>query len=126
MVLDHIGIVNKSEEEALRFYRDILGLDKIKDSVSTADLSEQLFSISRDIKMVVFGKGSVKVEVFIFPGFSHPSPNIPHLGIQVKDFEQLLERAKQAGVKVITGKRGDKTVYFIQDFSENLIELKPG
>jgi catechol 2,3-dioxygenase-like lactoylglutathione lyase family enzyme len=124
MVFDHIGIVNKSEEEALRFYHDILGLEKIKDSVSTADLSEQLFSISRDIKMVVFSKGSVKVEVFILPGFSHPSPNIPHLGLQIENLDQLLERAKQAGARVITGKRGGKTVYFIQDFSGNLIEVK--
>lgn len=125
MVLDHIGIVNKSEEEALRFYHDILGLDKIKDSASTAELSEQLFSLPRDIKMVVFGKGSVKVEVFILPGFIHPSPNIPHLGLQVENLGQLLERAKQAGARVITGKRGDKTVYFLQDFSGNLIEIKP-
>ncbi len=124
MVLDHIGIVNKSEEDALLFYHDILGLDKIKDSVSTADLSEQLFSVSKDIKMVVFGKGGLKVEVFILPGFIHPSPNIPHLGLQVKNLEQLLERAKQAGARVIIGKRSDKTVYFIQDFSGNLIEVK--
>ncbi len=125
MVLDHIGIVNKSEEDALRFYRDILGLDKIKDSVSTADLSEQLFLISKDIKMIVFGKGRVKVEIFILPEFIHPSPNIPHLGLQVKDIQELLERVEQAGARVITGKRSDKTVYFIQDFSGNLIEVKP-
>jgi catechol 2,3-dioxygenase-like lactoylglutathione lyase family enzyme len=124
MVLDHIGIINKSEEEAVRFYQDILGLEKIKDSVSIADLSEQLFSVSKDIKMVVFGKGSVKVEVFILPEFTHPSPNIPHLGIQVENLQELLDRAKQAGARVITGKRGDKTVYFLQDFSGNLIEVK--
>ncbi len=125
MVLDHIGIVNKSEEDALRFYRDILGLDKIKDSVSTADLSEQLFLISKDIKMIVFGKGRVKVEIFILPEFIHPSPNIPHLGIQVENLEGLLERARQLGARVIKGQRGDKTVYFLQDFSGNLIEVKP-
>ncbi|MEK6691940.1 MAG: VOC family protein [Nitrospirota bacterium] len=124
MVFDHIGIVNKSEEEALLFYRDILGLEKIKDSVSTADLSEQLFSISKDIKMIVFGKGSLKIEVFILPEFIHPSPNIPHLGLQIENLDQLLEKAKQSGVKVITGRRGDKVVYFIQDFSGNLIEVK--
>ena len=125
MIFDHIGIVNKREEEALRFYRDILCLDKIKDSVSTADLSEQLFSISEDIKMVVFGKGNVKVEIFILPEFIHPSPNIPHFGIQVENLEELLESAKQAGARVITGRRDDKTVCFIQDFSGNLIEVKP-
>jgi catechol 2,3-dioxygenase-like lactoylglutathione lyase family enzyme len=124
MIFDHIGIVNKSEEEALRFYCDILGLEKIKDSVSTVDLSEQLFSLSRDIKMVVVGKGSIKIEIFILPEFSNPSPNIPHLGIQVENLEELLERAKQAGARVITGRRDDKVVYFIQDFSENLIEVK--
>jgi len=124
MVFDHIGIVNKSEEEALRFYQDILGLEKIKDSVSTADLSEQLFSVSRDIKMVVFGKGSVRVEVFILPGFILPSPSVPHFGLQVENLEEILKRAKQAEAKIITGKRSDKTVYFIQDFSGNLIEVK--
>jgi len=124
MVLDHVGIVNEDEGSAVRFYRDLLGLGKIKESSVSPELAQKLFFINKEIKMLVYGKENLKVEIFIIPGFSPPSPSVPHFCIQMPDLPGFLERAKGEGVRVITADRGGRTVYFVEDFSGNRIELK--
>jgi catechol 2,3-dioxygenase-like lactoylglutathione lyase family enzyme len=124
MVFDHVGIINKDEGSANRFYSDLLGLKKIKESSVSPELAEQLFSFKKEIKMLVYGKEDLKVEVFIIPGFTLPSPAVPHFCLFVPDRPGLLEKAKGEGIKVITGERGGYTVYFVEDFSGNRIELK--
>jgi catechol 2,3-dioxygenase-like lactoylglutathione lyase family enzyme len=124
MLLDHVGIVNRDEGDALRFYRDLLGLGKIKESSVSPELAEKLFSFSGEIKMLVYGKENLKVEIFIIPGFTPPSPAIPHFCNQLPDLPAFLERAKGEGVRVIAAERGGRTVYFAEDFSGNRIELK--
>lgn len=124
MVLDHVGISNKDEDSAVRFYRDLLGLEKIKDSAVEPDLSRKLFSVDRRIKMLVYGNNELKIEIFIVPGFAAPSPPIPHFCLKVNDFNGFLKKAKQCGVNVIAAERGGRTVFFVEDFSGNRIEIK--
>ena len=125
MFLDHVGIMNEDEDSAVRFYRDILGLEKIKDSSVSAELARQLFAIDREMKMLVYGKENLVVEIFIMPGFCRPAPSVPHFCLQVPDLVELLENAKKEGVRVISAERGGRTVHFVEDFSGNRIELKP-
>lgn len=124
MVLDHVGIINADEDGAVRFYDGILGLEKIKESSVSRELARQLFGLDREIRMLVFGNEDLKVEIFIVPGFSLPSPSVPHFCLQVPDLGALLEKAKREGVKVISAERGGGTVHFVEDFSGNRIELK--
>lgn len=124
MLLDHVGIINKDEDSAVRFYRDLVGLEKIKDSAVERELALKLFSVDEKIKMLVYGKEGLKVEIFIVPGFEALFPPIPHFCIQVNDLQGFLTMAEQAGVKVISAERGGRTVYFIEDFSGNRIEIK--
>jgi catechol 2,3-dioxygenase-like lactoylglutathione lyase family enzyme len=124
MLLDHVGIVNRDADEAVRFYHDLLGLDTIKESSVLPELAGNLFSVGREIKMLVYGKENLKVEVFILPGFTPPSPAVPHFCIQVPDLHAFVEKVKGAGAKVIAAERGGRTVYFIEDFSGNRIEVK--
>lgn len=125
MHLNHVGIANKTEDEAVRFYKDFLGLERMRDFVVSPALSHQLFSIPGEIKVVVFGKDNMKVEVFILPEFVLPSPNILHFCLYLDNFQEIVESAGRAGVKVISGMHNEKKVYFIEDFSGNLIEIKP-
>jgi len=125
LLIDHIGIVNKQEDEAVEFYQNLLGLEKIKESSVPPELSRQLFSLFQEIRMLVFVRGNLKIEVFLIPGFTPSSPNISHFCLQILHFPELVERLKQAGTKVITGQHGGKTVYFAEDFSGNRIEIKP-
>ncbi|MDR4504603.1 MAG: VOC family protein [Candidatus Scalindua sp.] len=123
MQLNHIGIINRSEEEALRFYQDFLGLEKIKETLLSPELSEQLFSLYQEIKVLVFEKSGMKIEVFI-ADFQLGHPNFTHFGIMVEDLPVITEKAKRSDVDVIIGKQKEKTVYFLKDFSGNLIEIK--
>lgn len=123
--MDHIGIINKQEDEAVEFYQNLLGLEKIRESSVPAELSHQLFNLFQEIRMLVFVRGNLKIEVFLVPDFTLPSPNILHFCLQIPHFPELLERLKQAGAKVIMGQHGSKIVYFTEDFSGNRIEIKP-
>ncbi|GJQ60866.1 MAG: VOC family protein [Candidatus Scalindua sp. AMX11] len=123
MQLNHTGIINRSEEEALRFYQDFLGLEKTKESVLSPELSEQLFSLYEEIKVLVFEKAGMKIEVFI-SDFQLGHPNFTHFGIMLEDLPEITEKAKRSDVDVIVGKHKEKVVYFLKDFSGNLIEIK--
>ena len=123
MELNHIGITNKSEEQALQFYRDFLGLEKTKEILLPPELSEQLFSLSQEIKVLVFERPGIKVEVFI-SDFQHANPNFTHFGLMLDNFSEVTEKAQRSHVDLIIGKHKDKTVYFLKDFSGNLIEIK--
>ena len=125
LLVDHIGIINRQEEEAVEFYQNLLGLEKIRESFVPPELSRKLFNLFQEIRMLVFVRGNLKIEVFVIPGFTPLSPNISHFCLQILHFPELLERLKQAGAKVITGQHGGKTVYFTEDFSGNRIEIKP-
>ncbi|MDP6923616.1 MAG: VOC family protein [Candidatus Scalindua sp.] len=123
MQLNHVGIINKSEEQALKFYVDFLGLEKTKESFLAPELSDQLFSVSKELKILVVENEGLKIEVFI-SDFQPENPNFTHFAVMVDSLSELTERAKQFDAEVIIGKHKDKTVYFLKDFSGNLIEVK--
>ena len=124
MKLNHVGIANESEENALRFYHGLLGFEKTREFVVSPELSEQLFSVSKEIKVLVFERDSVKIEVFICPECKQHFPDYRHTGLLIDDFQALREKASETGV-FIEGKTSEKTVYFLRDFSGNMIEIKP-
>lgn len=125
MVLNHIGIVNETEDQAIRFYSGFLGLKKTREFILPLELAEQLFNYPREIKMMVFENNGIKVEAFICPDCSKcPSPDVRHVGLFVDDLAVFLEKARQAGVEHIVGKTESKTVHFIKDFFGNMIEVK--
>lgn len=123
MELNHVGITNKNEEQAIRFYQDFLGLEKTREILLPPELSEQLFSLSREIKALVFEKPGLKVEVFI-SDFQHANPNFTHFGLILDNFAEITEKAQRSHVELVLGKHKEKTVYFLKDFSGNLIEIK--
>ncbi len=123
-VLNHIGTVNESEEKAVRFYAGLLGLERTREFAVDAGLSKQLFSVSREIKVLVFEGQGTKIEVFICPDCLPPSPDLRHIGFLVEDLAGILDKARRAGAEVVEGRSGEKIVHFLKDFSGNLIEVK--
>ncbi len=120
MQLNHVGVINKSEEHALKFYNEFLGLEKTKEMLLAQELSEQL---SEEIKVMVFENEGFKIEIFI-SDFQPENPNFTHFAITVDSLPEITEKAKRFNADVIIGKYKDKTVYFLKDFSGNLIEVK--
>ena len=104
MILNHAGVINKSEEDAAGFYRDFLGFELTRDYTVPSELSEQIFGISEEIKVLVFEGHGIKVEVFISAAFIPASPDYMHIGFLIDNLSDVLERAGQAGVEVITGR----------------------
>ena len=72
LLVDHIGIINRQEEEAVEFYQNLLGLEKIRESFVPPELSRKLFNLFQEIRMLVFVRGNLKIEVFVIPGFTPP------------------------------------------------------
>jgi methylmalonyl-CoA/ethylmalonyl-CoA epimerase len=123
--IDHIGIVNISEEDAVRFYHEFLGFEKTRDFVVGQELSMQLFSHPQEIKVLIFEKDGVNIEVFILEDYIPPSPAIGHACLRIDRFSEIIENSKTSGVTVIRGSHKGKTVHFLKDFSDNMIEIKP-
>ncbi|GAX61930.1 lactoylglutathione lyase and related lyases [Candidatus Scalindua japonica] len=123
MELNHVGIINKNEEQALKFYVDFLGLKKTREILLPSELSQQLFSVDKEIKVLVVEGEGIKIEVFV-SDFQPENPNFTHFAIMVDSLSNLTGKAKQFDANVIIGKYKDKTVYFLKDFSGNLIEVK--
>ena len=124
MLLNHVGIINKSEEKAVSFYHGLLGFKKTREFIVSSELSEQLFSASWEIKVLVFERDNIKLEVFICPECRQPFPDYSHIGFLLDDFHAIKEKAQKMGV-LIVGRKDEKTVYFLKDLSGNLIEIKP-
>jgi methylmalonyl-CoA/ethylmalonyl-CoA epimerase len=124
MLLNHIGIVNASEEQAEKFYGEFLELEKSREYVVPAELSEQLFSLGSDIKAIVYERDSIRFEIFIYPDSVPASPEIRHVALFVDDLTSFLDRTSQFEVEHIIGKTSEKTVHFIKDYSGNMIEVK--
>ena len=55
MKIEHIAVGYNSEEEADRFFIDLLGLKKIRSKSVSEDLMMKFFSVKRESKFVVYG-----------------------------------------------------------------------
>lgn len=109
MQLNHIGISTPDIERSLCFYRDLLGLTVMSDSLflpNNLDLITGL--INTKGRVVVVGNDSFKLEIFEFssPNAQKMDINRPvcdhgitHICLEVKDLDADYKRLKKKGVK---------------------------
>ena len=124
MKLHHAAVVCASRENADRFYGDILGLETIKTQTLGADLSEEIFGISSECEMVLYGRGDLAFEVFIPPEMPETHRNYRHLCLAVKDRKTFMDRCRAVGLAVKKIPKGETFVVFVEDFDRNLFEIK--
>jgi catechol 2,3-dioxygenase-like lactoylglutathione lyase family enzyme len=124
MKLHHVAVVCASQENADRFYGEGLGLEKIKTQTLGTNLSEQIFGISSECGMILYGRKDLAIEVFIpLEAPKKPRP-FGHLCLAVKDRDALLDRCGAAGLAVKKIPKGNSLVVFVEDFDGNLFEVK--
>lgn len=123
MLLNHVGVANRTVDQAVSFYGEFLGLEKTKETVLASELTEQLFSVREETRMLVFEGEGTKVEVFITDS-GPASYGYDHFGLYIESLEDIRVKAEHAGVEFIEGRYGEKIVCFLKDFSGNLIEIK--
>ena len=97
--VDHIGIAVKNLDEALKFYKDILGLD----CVGTEVVEEQ------KVKVAFLPVGDTEVELLESTAVDGPiakfiekkGDGIQHIAFRVDSIEAAIEEMKENGVKMI-------------------------
>jgi len=99
MKVDHIGVATRSIEEALKFWRDSLGLE-----VKHAETVEE-----QGVHVATLPVGETRVELLEPPGESSPvatflekrGPGIHHVAVRVTDIRASLARLKAKGARLI-------------------------
>ena len=97
--IQHIGVAVRSLEQAIPFYRDVLGLEY----VGTEEVADQ------KIRAAIFRIGESTIEVLETTSPDGPvgkflertGEGIHHLCLQVDDAAAALARAKERGVRLI-------------------------
>lgn len=122
ITLIHIALHSPDEEKADIFFRDILGLTVSKERLMFADRGEEIFGIKQDIKIKCYSNEKIVFEIFI----TNIIPNIhyEHVCVFVENKDELINKCKKYGIKIIRASSNEKDYLFIRDFSGYLYEIK--
>lgn len=124
MELIHIGLVASCEDNASRFYHELLGLALTRRSELPEALASRLFGLEKGCEILYFGNDAILFEVFVTGWPEKTERKISHTCIEVEDRGGLLARAGKLGFEVIEAPRNDYSVYFLSDRDGNLFEVK--
>jgi catechol 2,3-dioxygenase-like lactoylglutathione lyase family enzyme len=124
MKIIHTGLAASSEEKADRFFIDILGLEKLKPKILDKKMTQAIFGINKELLIVNYRGGTVHYEILVYQEYKAPEKQIAHSCIQVTDFINIVNKCKDAGVKVVEIPKGSGVVTFISDYDGNLFEVK--
>jgi len=124
MRLNHVALVCGSEQNADVFYKDVLGLIKIKSFVISRDLAHRIFGIEREHRVLVYGNDRFTAEIFLAAQPPRPDTSLEHVCLEVEDREDFVKRCKSMHVEVNRIPKGDALLTFVKDYDGNLFEIK--
>ncbi len=118
----HIALQYRDKCDAETFFCKILGLNKEKEFTLPASLADSVFSIDRDVDIIVYSNEDVRFEIF----FTEENANVryEHICIAVEDRQKLIDLCRKHGIEVIKIKREERDLLFIRDFNGYLYEIK--
>ena len=124
MRLRHVALVCRSEENADRFFVEVLGLKKGETRPLTRELALAVFEVDFESKMAYYSNENVQFEVFIIPHHQVQASPIAHVSLGVDDMAGFLERCRLAEVTVRRIPKGESYLTFVLDSDYNLFEIK--
>lgn len=126
MKVEHIAIGYNSEEEADRFFINLLGLKKGRSKLVSADLMNDFFGVKDEYKFIIYSGNQTTFEVFITNDKSRVQDIFTHSCIIVENRDELLTKASSMGYDIVKVPRKDGNGYylFIRDSFRNLYEIK--
>jgi catechol 2,3-dioxygenase-like lactoylglutathione lyase family enzyme len=124
MALDHVALVCRSEDSSDRFFKEILGLTKEQPKTVPASLAKQVFLLDKELKVITYKGESSEFEVFISETETEPRQMIAHVCLECPNIDEILNKCAAAGLGIRRGVKGERTIYFIEDFDSHLYELK--
>ena len=120
----HTGLVNRSEEHADHFYRDLLGLEKAVPWTLSPDLSRAIFGTEAELTIINYTGDGMHFEIFIDAGHPVSTGGIAHTCVEVASHRNFLDTCRKLGVTVNQVPKGDRVLIFVRDFDGNLFEIK--
>ncbi len=121
MKLIHAGLSVSSEENAERFFSQLLGLDPVREYTVPSEIMNDLFGIEEEVPVRLYEIGDQKFEVFI--GLT-PVPSVSHLCLQLEDRDGFMEKAIESGFRVYEREReGKANLVFMYDRDGNPWEI---
>lgn len=126
MLLKHTGLSCSSEDNADKFYRDLLGLKKLEPKTLSSDLSRAIFDLDAELLLINYMDENIHFEVFVSDQIDIPRDRIAHQCLEVVEPTEFIEKCRAMGVAVALIPKGDKTLTFINDFDGNLFEIVSG
>ena len=126
MLLRHVGLTCGTEDNADKFYRDLLGLNKSEPKTLPPDLSKAIFNLDAELQMINYMDENIHFEIFITNRHSTTPSQIDHQCLEVENRSVFIEKCRSLGVETALIPKGDKTLTFIKDFDGNLFEILDG
>lgn len=120
--LNHIALQYQNKRDAEIFFSDILGIPKTRSFMVSADLSKEIFGITKNVDVDVFDNGIIRFEIFYMVDTHHSS--FSHICIEVESKEKFIQTCKKYKLNPYIIKKGEKELLFAKDFSNNLYEIK--
>ena len=120
--LNHIALQYQNKRDAEIFFSDILGIPKTRSFTVSADLSKEIFGITKNVDVDVFDNGIIRFEIFYMVDIHRSS--FSHICIEVESKEKFIQTCKKYKLNPYTIKKGEKELLFAKDFSNNLYEIK--
>lgn len=118
----HVALNYSNKDKADIFFREILGLKLQKSFILNPELSKQIFDLSEQVDVFVYGDESAVFEVFITE--KKVKHSFEHICIKVNDKKDFIEKCKSYGLKPYQINKDEKQLLFVKDFSGNLYEVK--
>jgi len=121
-VIQHIALQYANKEQADIFFKEILGLDLVKNFKLYKELSKPIFGKPGDVDVFVYSNEESVFEIFITNSKTEYIFN--HVCIKVSDKEQFVKKCEKNNLKPFFVKKGDKKLLFVRDYADNLYEIK--
>jgi hypothetical protein len=118
----HIALNYPDKEKADVFFIEILNLKLQKSFSLNPDLSKQIFNLSEQVDVFVYGDDFTVFEVFITEKKVRHS--FEHVCIKIDDKKEFIEKCKKYRLKIYQVNKDEKKLLFVKDFSGNLYEVK--
>jgi len=124
MLLKHVGLACGTEENADRFYQDLLGLNKSQPKTLPSVISKAIFNLNADLQIINYMDEKIHFEVLVTGLIGNKSDQIAHHCLEIDALSDFIEKCRALNLEIRQIPKGDKTLTFIKDFDGNLFEIK--
>ena len=124
MILQHMALTCSSEKKSDKFYKNLLGLRKLEPKTLPSTLSQAIFKVDSELKVINYMDEYVHFEIFITFPYSNNISQIGHVCLAVKNLEAFLGRCRSMDVEIVQVPKGDALITFVRDYDGNLFEIK--